>query len=160
MLVSTRTAYTSIFWNTFKKVYILVRNLRQPVERPAFEKQRSSNPETHSQLKFLFRTGLCSKRDSFLILGVAIFIAQFWKFGYVSKEVQPLADAWPTARLRKKEAFIQNRFYMREELSYEYGSPYDQKRILFEYNPVRKRNLSCEFVSGFELLCFAKACRR
>ena len=42
MLVSIRTTYTSIFWNTFKKVYILVRNPRQPVERPAVD-QSSRN---------------------------------------------------------------------------------------------------------------------
>ena len=51
---------------------------RSAGHRSAVEKQRSSNPETNSQLKFLFRTGLYLKKDSFLIVGVAIFIVQFF----------------------------------------------------------------------------------
>ena len=35
-----------------------------------------------------------------------------------------------------------------------------KKESFFEYNPVRKRNLSCEFASGFELLCFSMAGHR
>eukprot|EP00493_Phyllostaurus_siculus_P020728 UN21053 len=35
------------------------------------------------------------------------------------------------------------------------ATPTIEKEFFFEYNPVRKRNLSCEFVSVFELLCFS-----
>ena len=37
------------------------------------------------------------------------------------------------------------------------ATPTIKKESFFEYNPVRKRNLSCEFAWGFELLCFPMA---
>ena len=39
------------------------------------------------------------------------------------------------------------------------ATPTIKKESFFEYNPVRKKHLSCEFASGFELLCFSMAGR-
>ena len=60
MLVSTRTTYTSIFWNTFKKVYFLVRNPRQPSDgRPLAghrkTKKLKSRSEFTTQIFFSYR---------------------------------------------------------------------------------------------------------
>ena len=40
------------------------------------------------------------------------------------------------------------------------ATPTIKKESFFEYNPVQKKILSCEFASGFELLCFSMAGQR
>ena len=56
MLVSTRTTYTSIFWNTFKKVYILVRNLRRRSDgRLTAGRSTGQRPSVSQCLDFLWK---------------------------------------------------------------------------------------------------------